>query len=117
MKRRIVRRCYITIVRHQMEKTFKQFLEKESGIEHCISDKDMEKLIFLQRFAGKFFYLPNPEKLQGGEKVKVTGGDYTGIEGEIYRLKGHKRLVVRLSNIVSVAMNEYIAKENLERIQ
>ena len=76
----------------------------------------MEQFIFLQRFAGKFYYLPNPENLKGGEKVRVTGGEYAGIEGEIYRLKGHKRLVVRLSNIVSVAMNEYIAKENLERI-
>ena len=39
-----------------------------------------------------------------------------GIEGELYRLKGHKRVVVRLGNLVSVAMSEYIAKENLEKI-
>jgi len=81
-----------------------------------IPDREMEQFLFLQRFDGKFFYLPEPEKLHGGEKVRVTGGEYAGIEGELYRLKGHKRVVVRLGNLVSVAMNEYIAKENLEKI-
>ena len=163
MKPRIICRWYVAKVKHQTEKTIKQFLE-QSGIEHCIPmedgkpaipnlifvrtdynralslreelgmyisyipdnindsnflvipDREMEQFIFLQQFAGKFYYLPNPECLQGGEKVRVTGGEYAGIEGEIYRLKGHKRVVVKLSNLVSVAMNEYIAKENLERI-
>jgi transcription antitermination factor NusG len=82
-----------------------------------IPDSEMERFLFLQRFAGKYYFLPNPENLQGGEKVRVTGGEYAGIEGELYRLKGHKRVVVKLGNLVSVAMNEYIAKENLERIK
>ena len=82
-----------------------------------IPDSEMERFLFLQRFADKYYILPNPENLQGGEKVRVTGGEYTGIEGELYRLKGHKRVVVRLGNLVSAAMNEYIAKENLERVE
>ena len=81
-----------------------------------IPDGEMQRFLFLQRFSDKFFYLPNPENLQGGEKVRVIGGEFAGIEGEIYRLKGHKRVVVRLGNLVSVAMREYIAKENLEKI-
>jgi len=82
-----------------------------------IPDSEMEHFLFLQRFASKYYVLPNPESLKGGEKVRVTGGEYIGIEGELYRLKGHKRVVVRLGNLVSVAMNEYIAKENLERVE
>jgi len=81
-----------------------------------IPDSEMQQFLFLQRFADKYYFLPNPENLQGGEKVRVIGGEYTGIEGELYRLKGHKRVVVRLGNLVTVAMNEYIAKENLEKI-
>jgi hypothetical protein len=81
-----------------------------------VPDEEMQNFLFLQRFAHKYFYLPNPENLQGGEKVRVIGGEFAGIEGELYRLKGHKRVVVRLSNLLSVAMNEYIAKENLEII-
>ena len=81
-----------------------------------ISDEEMQQFLFLQRFADKFFYLPNPEKLQGGEKVRVISGEFAGIEGELYRIKGHKRVVVRLGNLLSVAMNQYIAKEQVERI-
>jgi len=81
-----------------------------------ISDPEMQQFLFLQRLAGKFFYLPNPENLTGGERVRVVGGEFAGIEGELYRLKGHKRVVVRLGNMVSVAMNEYIAKEHLEKL-
>ena len=82
-----------------------------------IPDSEMQRFLFLQRFADKYYYLPNPENLQGGEKVRVIGGEYVGIEGELYRLKGHKRVVVRLGNLLSVAMSEYIAKENLEVVQ
>jgi len=81
-----------------------------------IPDSEMQRFLFLQRLAGKFYYLPNPENLKGGERVRVVGGEFTGIEGELYRLRGHKRVVVRLGNMLSVAMNEYIAKENLEKI-
>ena len=76
----------------------------------------MRCFLFLQRLANKYYSLPNPENLQGGEKVRVIGGEYVGIEGELYRLRGHKRVVVRGGNLLSVAMSEYIAKENLEKI-
>jgi len=81
-----------------------------------ITDPKMQEFLYLQRLAGKFFYLPNPEKLQGGEKVRVTGGEFAGLEGELYRLRGHKRLVVRLGNMMSIAVSVYIAKEHLEKI-
>jgi len=81
-----------------------------------ISDTEMQQFLFLQRLAGKFYFLPDPENLKGGEKVRVTGGEFAGIEGELYRLRGHKRVVVRLGNMLSVAMSEYIAKEHLEKI-
>jgi hypothetical protein len=49
----------------------------------------------LRLFAGK--------KLQGGEKVKVIGGEFAGIEEKIYRIKGHKRVIVRLGKDLAVA--------------
>jgi transcription antitermination factor NusG len=72
--------------------------------------------MFLQDFSDKTFILPNPENLQGGEKVRVIKGEFAGIEGELYRIKGHKRVVVRLEGLASLAMGNYIAKECLERI-
>jgi transcription antitermination factor NusG len=81
-----------------------------------ISDKQMADFIFLQNHSGDLIVLPEPEKLIGGEKVKVIGGEFAGIEGEIYRIKGHKRVVVRLGNLGAVALGSYVAKENLEKI-
>jgi transcription antitermination factor NusG len=80
-----------------------------------IPDKQMLDFIFLSNFSDKTFILPHPEKLQGGEKVRIIKGEFAGIEGEIYRIKGHKRVVVRLGELASVAM-EYVARECLERI-
>ncbi|MDR2086096.1 MAG: UpxY family transcription antiterminator [Dysgonamonadaceae bacterium] len=80
-----------------------------------IPDKQMEFFIFLNSFADKTFILNNPENLSGGEKVRVVKGEFTGIEGELYRIKGHKRVVVRLNGLVSLATT-YIPKENLEKL-
>jgi transcription antitermination factor NusG len=80
-----------------------------------IPDKQMKDFMFLHDYSDKTIVLPNPENLKGGEKVRVVKGDFEGIEGELYRIKGHKRVVVRLGGLVSLAM-EYLPKEFLERI-
>jgi transcription antitermination factor NusG len=80
-----------------------------------IPDKQIADFKFVQTHYDELVFLPEPEKLQGGEKVRVISGEYAGIEGEIYRIKGHKRVVFRLGNWISVATG-YIAKEHLERI-
>jgi transcription antitermination factor NusG len=80
-----------------------------------IPDEQMRQFLFLQNFSERTLFLPNPENLQGGERVKVTGGEFAGVEGELYRIKGHKRVVVKLGNSLAVATS-YIAKEHLERV-
>ncbi|MDR0559182.1 MAG: hypothetical protein LBG92_03370, partial [Prevotellaceae bacterium] len=80
-----------------------------------IPDRQMQNFMILHNFADRTFPLPEPEKLRGGERVRVTGGDFAGIEGELYRIKGHKRVVVRLGNLTSIA-TDYIPKEYLEKI-
>ncbi|GHT88669.1 transcriptional regulator [Bacteroidia bacterium] len=89
--------------------------DSATGKFQIIPDKEMADFRFLQDFADKTIILPNPEKLQGGEKVRIVKGEFTGIEGEIYRIRGHKRVVVRLGELGAVAM-EYVARECLERV-
>jgi transcription antitermination factor NusG len=81
-----------------------------------IPDKQMKDFMFLQDFSDRTILLTHPEDLKGGERVKVIGGEFAGIEGELYRIQGHRRVVVRLEGLVSVAMGSYIAKENLEKM-
>jgi hypothetical protein len=45
----------------------------------------------------------------------VIGGEFAGIEGELYRIRGHKRVVVKLRGVASMATT-YIPKEYLEKI-
>jgi hypothetical protein len=37
----------------------------------------------LQDFSDKTIVLPDPEKLQGGERVRVIKGEFAGVEGEL----------------------------------
>jgi transcription antitermination factor NusG len=49
-------------------------------------------------------YLSNEEvNLKRGVKVRITGGPFAGIEGVFMRIKGDKRLVVSIPNLLSVA--------------
>jgi hypothetical protein len=80
-----------------------------------VPDKQMEDFMFLQNHAGQLIILSEPEKLRGGEKVRVISGEFAGIEGEIYRIKGHKRVVVRLGYFGTVALGSYVANENWEK--
>ncbi|KAA6348101.1 Transcription antitermination protein RfaH [termite gut metagenome] len=80
-----------------------------------IPDKQITDFKFLHHFADKTLVLPNPKNLQGCEKVRVIKGEFAGIEGELHRIKGHKRVVVRLGGWVSLA-TAYIPKECLEWI-
>jgi transcription antitermination factor NusG len=90
--------------------------DSATGEFQVIADKALSDFRFLQEFAGKTIVLAEPEKLRGGEKVRIVGGEFAGIEGEIYRIKGHKRVVVRLSGLGAVATT-YVARELLERVE
>jgi transcription antitermination factor NusG len=80
-----------------------------------ISDKQMQNFMFLHDFSDKTFRIDNPD-MKHGEKVRVVKGEFAGIEGELIRIRGHKRVVVRIEGMFSVVMGEYIPKECLERI-
>ena len=56
------------------------------------------------------------DSLKKGDKVRVIKGDFAGIEGELIRVKGHKRVVVRLEGVVSLA-TAYIPGSFLEKIE
>jgi transcription antitermination factor NusG len=80
-----------------------------------IPDKQMQDFMFLLDFSeSSVIRIPNTN-LKRGDRVRVIKGDFVGIEGELIRIKGHKRVVVRLEGIYSLATT-YIPGEYLERI-
>ena len=80
-----------------------------------IPDKQMEDCMFLFSLSHKTFKVANAN-LRRGDKVRVIQGLYMGIEGELVRIKGHKRVVVRIEGAFSV-MTTHIPEAWLERIE
>ncbi|GHT07389.1 transcriptional regulator [Bacteroidia bacterium] len=79
-----------------------------------VPDKQMEDFMFLLDFSETAVRIENTD-LKRGDRVRVIKGDFAGIEGELVRIKGHKRVVVRLEGLFSLATT-YIPASYLEKI-
>ena len=53
--------------------------------------------------------------LSGGERVKVTGGPFTDVEGIVLSVRGSKRVVISL-DCIAQAVSVEVAPEVLKRI-
>ena len=80
-----------------------------------IRDKAMQDFIFLTDFSEDAVEVLT-ESLRPGDRVRVAKGPFEGVEGELIRLKGHKRVVVRLEGLFSLATT-YIPGAFLEKIE
>jgi transcription antitermination factor NusG len=79
-----------------------------------VPDKQMQDFMFLLDFSEAAIQIENTN-LKRGDRVRVIKGDFAGIEGELIRIKGHKRVVIRLEGLFSLATT-YIPASYLERI-
>ena len=85
---------------------------------HCsliVPDKQMEDFMFLLDFSTNGIEVLN-KNLKRGDRVRVIKGPLQGLEGELVRLKGHKRVIIRLEGVASIATS-YIPSSFLERIE
>ena len=61
-------------------------------------------------------YIPDvSNKLREGQKVRVLGGPFVGIEGTVVRLRRSQRVMVELKGMLAVATS-YIPKDLLMTI-
>ena len=78
-----------------------------------VPDRQMRDFMFLVTFSEQVIPLI-PHKLKQGDRVRVIKGELKGLEGELIRIKGHKRVVVRISDMLAVATT-YIPASYLEK--
>ena len=78
-------------------------------------DKQMEDFMFLLDFSPAGIEILNKD-LKRGDRVRVIKGPLQGLEGELVRLRGHKRVVIRLEGVASIATS-YIPGSFLEKIE
>ena len=88
--------------------------DRENRHSLIVPDKQMEDFMFLLDFSPESIELVN-KNLTHGDRVRVIKGPLTGLEGELLRIKGHKRVIVRLEGVVSIATS-YIPGSFLEKI-
>ena len=79
-----------------------------------VPDRQMNDFMFLLDFSESTVEVIN-EELKRGDRVRVIKGPLAGLEGELLRIKGHKRVIVRLEGVVSIATS-YIPGAFLEKI-
>lgn len=104
--------CYSLINEYGLSMSYLLNLETHHLL--LIPDKQMQDFMFLLDFSEDAVQVLN-ENLRQGDRVRVIKGNFAGIEGELIRIKGHKRVVVRLEGIFSLATT-YIPGAYLERI-
>ena len=73
-------------------------------------------MIFIHTDKATSFSLMLNKNLKRGDRVRVIKGPLQGLEGELVRLMGHKRVVIRLEGVVSIATS-YIPGSFLERVE
>lgn len=56
------------------------------------------------------------DTLRLGQRVRVSGGQFKGMEGYLKRIRGNKRLVVTIDGVCSIA-TAYIPKDYIEVIE
>ena len=76
--------------------------DREGRRSLIIPDKQMEDFMFLLDFSTDGVEVLNKD-LKRGDRVRVIKGPLLGLEGELVRLKGHKRVVIRLDGVASIA--------------
>ena len=81
----------------------------------AIPEKQMHDFMLVLDLAEKGSVLV-AENLKRGDKVRVVRGVFAGVEGELVRIKGHKRVVVHLDGVCSLATT-YIPIDYLELIE
>lgn len=79
-----------------------------------VPEKQMKDFMFVLDLSENAIPILN-KNLRRGSRVRVIKGELAGIEGELIRIKGHKRVVVRLEGLFSLA-TAYVPKEFLEVI-
>ena len=79
-----------------------------------VPDKQMADFMLVLNVAANGVEVLN-KNLRPGDRVRVIQGPLAGLEGELIRIHGHKRVVIRLAGVISIATS-YIPPSCLERI-
>lgn len=81
------------------------FMDKETNAPVIVPDRQMKNFMAVAGTNDEHLVYLDPVavKLKRGDRVRVTGGLFAGLEGEFMRINGDRRVVVCIPGIVAVA--------------
>ena len=79
-----------------------------------VPEKQMQNFMFLLDVSNGDIDIDNELLFVKGDKVRITQGAFAGLEGELIRIEGKKKMLVRLDNIIACSIK--IAGYHLEKI-
>ena len=79
-----------------------------------VPEKQMQNFIFLMDLSDNNVQIDNNLLFEKGDKIRVIKGPFTGVEGELIRVEGKKKVLVRLENIIACSME--VPSSYLEKI-
>ena len=79
-----------------------------------VPEKQMQNFIFLMDLSDDNIQIDNNLLFEKGDKIRVIKGPFAGVEGELIRVEGKKKVLVRLENIIACSME--VPSSYLEKI-
>lgn len=92
--------------------TLRYMRNLETGKVLVIPDKQMADFIFLMGFDDDRVEVDTT--MERGDRVRILRGDFRDVEGELIRVDGRTKVVVRLEGIAALAVE--IARSSVEKI-
>ena len=92
-------------------------MDRETHKPITVPDREMENFIKVAgTYEEKLIYLnPDPGDFSKGERVRVIGGPFAGVEGVFVRVKGDRRVLINIPGVVAVA-STYVHPSMIEKI-
>ena len=92
-------------------------MDRETHKPITVPDREMENFIKVAgTYEEKLIYLnPDPGDFSQGERVRVIGGPFAGVEGVFVRVKGDRRVLINIEGLVAVATT-YVHPSMIEKI-
>ncbi len=85
--------------------TMRYIIDKTTRQPLVVPEEQMRNFIAVSgTYDEQLIYLSEEEiNLRRGDRVRITGGAFAGVEGELLRIRGDRRVVVRLDGFFAVA--------------
>jgi len=101
-------RDFLQSLKNRLEESvpMRYIMDKSDRKPIIVPQKQMEDFIKVTSTSEEeIIYLENPDfAAKVGEKVRITGGVFEGVEGKILRIKNNKKIVVAIEGIAAVAI-------------